>query len=49
MVYFKVVCQLWGKFGVQCVFNDEMKVFQDCYYEVVGKYCGLLCVGLYFV
>lgn len=41
----KAARQLRGKPGVQRAFNDEMKAFQDRYYEAVGKYCGLLRVG----
>ncbi len=43
--HIKAARQLRGKSGVQRAFNDEMKAFQDRYYEAVGKYCSLLRVG----
>ena len=43
--HLKAARQLRGKSGGQRAFNDEMKAFQDRYYDAVGKYCGLLRVG----
>ena len=45
IAHIKAARLLRGKPGVQRAFNDEMKAFQDRYYDAVGKYCGLLRVG----